>query len=127
MFIDLEDRVLWTETKNEKFFVKSLYVALELGGVVPFPRSIIWNPCEPSKVGFFFVWEASWVKTLTLDQVKRKGWSLANRCFLCLIDEESINHILIHCTKARVLWELLFALFGVTWVLPLTVRETFLR
>ena len=54
MFIDLEDRVLWTETKNEKFFVKSLYVALELGGVVPFPRSIIWNPCEPSKVGFFF-------------------------------------------------------------------------
>ncbi|RVW78710.1 hypothetical protein CK203_048472 [Vitis vinifera] len=97
-------RVLWTETKNEKFFVKSLYVALELGGVVPFPRSIIWNPCEPSK-----------------------GWSLANRCFLCLIDEESIDHILIHCTKARVLWELLFALFGVTWVLPLTVRETLLR
>ena len=30
MFIYLEDSVLWTETKNEKFFVKSLYVALEL-------------------------------------------------------------------------------------------------
>ena len=76
---------------------------------------------------FFFVWEASWVKTLTLDQVKRRGWSLATRCFLCLVEEESIDHILIHCTKARVLWELLFALFGVTWVLPLTVRETLLR
>ena len=67
-----------------------------------------------------------WGKVLTLDQLKRRGWFLANICFLCLVEEESINHILIHCTKTRVLWELLIVLFGVTWVLPFMVRETLL-
>ena len=72
----------------------------------------------------FFAWEASWGKVLTLNQLKRTGWSLADRCFFCLAKEESTNHILIHCMKTRVLWELLFALFGVTRVLPCLVRET---
>ena len=76
--------------------------------------------------GFFFAWEASWGKVLTLDQLKKRGRILANRCFLCCEEEESIDHILIHCTRARVLWELLFAIFGITWVLPLSVRDTLL-
>ena len=61
-----------------------------------------------------------------LDQLKRRGWPLANRCFLCLAEEEFINYILINCMKTRILWELLYALFGVIWVLPFSVKETFL-
>ena len=37
-----------------------------------------------------------------------------------------INHVLIHCSKARFLWELVFAMFGVKWVLPLSARDTLL-
>ena len=33
------------------------------------------------------------------------------------------DHILIHCTNARVLWELLFAFFGVISVLLFSVRD----
>ncbi|KAL6316764.1 hypothetical protein AAG906_020448 [Vitis piasezkii] len=40
---DLEDKVLWTVLKNEKFSVKSLYDALEPDDAVPFLRSIIWS------------------------------------------------------------------------------------
>ncbi|RVW46482.1 ADP-ribosylation factor [Vitis vinifera] len=65
-------------------------------------------------------------KVLTVDQLKRRGWNLANICFLCCAEEETINHILVHCSKARVLWDLVFTLFGVNWVLPLTVRDTLL-
>ncbi|KAL6342404.1 hypothetical protein AAG906_009077 [Vitis piasezkii] len=69
---------------------------------------------------------ASWGKVLTQDQLKRRGWNLANRCFLCCAEEETINHILVHCSKARVLWDLMFSLFGVNWVLLLMVRDTLL-
>ena len=117
---NFEYRVLWKETKDEIFSVKSLYSALDSRSAVQFPKGIIWSPCVPTKVGFF-AWEASWGKMLTLDQLKKRGWTLANRCFLCCVEEESID-----CTKARVLWELLFALFGVMWVLPYSVRDTFL-
>ena len=51
LITNLEDRVLWKETKDGKFCFKSLYSVLELRCVGSFPRSII---CVPTKVGFFF-------------------------------------------------------------------------
>ena len=75
----------------------------------------------------FFVWEATWRKVLTLDHIQRRGWSLANRCFLCLKEEESVDHVLFHCDRTRVLRHLLFSLFGVSWVLLSSVREALLR
>ena len=71
-----------------------------------------------SKISFF-AWEATWGKGLTLDMVQKRGRALANRCFMCLEKEETIGHLLLHCSKTRVL-------FGVSWVLPSSVREILL-
>ena len=38
---NLEDRVIWKETKDRNFFVKSLYNAFDCRSAVPFPKSII--------------------------------------------------------------------------------------
>ena len=67
-----------------------------------------------------------WGKVLTLVQLQRRGWSLVNRCSLCFAQEESIDRILLHWGKARVLWELLLSLFEVCWVIHSMVRETLL-
>ena len=48
------------------------------------------------------------------------------KCSVCYAHEESIDHILLHCEKTRVLWELLFSIFGVYWVIHSTVTETLL-
>ncbi|KAJ9701721.1 hypothetical protein PVL29_006900 [Vitis rotundifolia] len=51
---------------------------------------------------------------------------MANRCFLCLSELETVDHLLLHCVKTRVLWNIVFSLFGVAWVLSCTVKETLL-
>ncbi|RVX20512.1 Transposon TX1 uncharacterized 149 kDa protein [Vitis vinifera] len=122
----MEDRMMWKVTSNGSFSVKSLYNDLSSRRAGLFPHGVIWNPSVPSKVSFF-AWEASWGKVLTMDQLKKRGWAVANRCFICCEEEESIDHILIHCSKARALWDLLFALFGVCWVLPYSARETLIE
>ena len=54
----LEDRMLWKETSNGIFSVKSLYNDLALRRIDQFPNGMIWSPCVPTKVSFF-AWEAS--------------------------------------------------------------------
>ena len=63
---------------------------------------------------------------LTLDRLQKRGWQLPNCCFLCGCEEESVNHILIHYIVAKVLWNMVFALFGVQWVFLKTVKEVLL-
>ena len=117
--------MVWTKSKDGKFAVKSLYKALELESQGKFPTNVIWNSWVPPRVGFF-AWEATWNKVLTLDQIQRRGWPLANRCYLCLSEEETLDHLLLQCNVARILWHLLFSLFGVSWVLPFSAGETLL-
>ena len=121
----VEDRVVWRETKCGKFSLKSLYKSLVSGPPASFPSSAIWKVYVQHRVSFFG-WEATWGKALTLDQLQKREWSLANRCYLCQRHKKSIDHILLHCDKAKTLWTLLCSLFGVQWVLPATIKAMLL-
>ena len=90
-----------------------------------FPSYFVWNPWFPTKVSFF-AWEAFWGRILTLNQLKKRGRALANIYFLCGEGEVIVDHLLVDCPVAWVVWELLLVIFGVSWVFPLTVRETLL-
>ena len=116
--------MIWTTSRCGTFTVKSLYSILEPEDSLLFPSGSNWRASVPPKVTFF-AREASWGKVLTLDQLQRRGHSLANKCFLCLSEVETVDHLL-HCAKTLVLWNFLFSLFGVTWILSCSVKETLL-
>ena len=83
--------------------MKQMYKVVDQSPDMGFPFRSIWNPFAPPKMGFF-VWEATWGKVLTLDQLKRPGRIiLANRCYLCEEDEETIEQLLVNCKKVRML------------------------
>ena len=61
-----------------------------------------------------------------MDQFKRRGRSLASRCFLCETEEETVACLLVHCQQARLLWESILEIFGVSWLFPfLSVKPFF--
>ena len=47
---------------------------------------------------------------------------MPNRCFLCKTEEEMRDHVPLHCPKACILWQLVFALFNVQWVMHSLMR-----
>ena len=98
-------------SKKTDYFFISMYSLLDLSPPLDFPSRSIWNPIVPPKLSFF-TWEAYEGKVLTLDQLKKRGFTLANRCFLCEEEKETIDHMLIHCPTARILWDLFLAIGG---------------
>ncbi|RVX06635.1 putative ribonuclease H protein [Vitis vinifera] len=105
-----EDAVRWKRESNGVFGAKGAYKILVGSSACVFPNRRIWMDKVPTKVSFF-AWEASWGKILTLDKLQRRGWQLPNRCFLCGCEEESANHIMLHCTVVKTLWEIALAHF----------------
>ena len=90
-----KDKLLFKNDKANGFSVKTMYKDIDVYPAFDFPHRLIWNPVVPQKIGVF-AWEAAWGKVLTLDQLKRRGMTFANRCFMCEEEEETINHLLIH-------------------------------
>jgi hypothetical protein len=65
----------------------------------------------------FFVWLVALGKILTLDNLKKKNMVLINSCGMCKMDEESIDHLLLHCECAQFLWNAFFSRFGLAWAM----------
>ena len=110
----MEDRVIWIASRYGTFLVKSLYSILEPWDSPLFPSGSVWRSSAPHKVAFF-AWEASWGKVLTLDQLQRRD-TFWQRGIFCLFKAETVDHLL-HCAKIWVLWNFLFSLFGMSWIL----------
>ena len=39
-------------------------------------------------------------------------------CCLCKINGETADHMLLHCPYAKEVWDMVFGMFGVHWVMP---------
>ncbi|XP_065620529.1 uncharacterized protein LOC136063704 [Quercus suber] len=120
---ELGDRMRWMLTKKGVFDIRSFYNKLRCPLPIIFPWKGIWKVKAPPRVSFF-VWTATWEKIRTGDILRRRGVAFVDRCIMCRSNGETVNHLLLHCEKAYLLWSLVFRTFGISWVLPRSVADT---
>lgn len=48
---------------------------------------------------------------------------MPNWCVLCKKDEETVDHLLIHCEVSYQLWVFCLDIFGMNWIVPRRVIE----
>ena len=71
----------------------------------------------------FFVWTTALGKCLTIDNLRKRKVCILDWCYLCKCNSETVDHLFLHCPIALELWDTIFGLFGVCWVLPMSVVE----
>jgi hypothetical protein len=103
-----KDKLWWMPYRKGLFEVKSFYRALSPLGLVSFPWKSVWKS-KALPIVAFFIWTAVHSKILTLDNLGRRGLVVVNRCWLCEVEGESVDHLLLHCAAARDLWYAFFA------------------
>jgi hypothetical protein len=69
------------------------------------------------------VWTAALGKIFTQDNLRKWHVIVINRCCMCKKTEETVDHLLLHCDVASVVWNSLFSRFGVSWVMPRRVID----
>jgi hypothetical protein len=119
------DGLCWKLSKAGVFDSRSFYLALSARPGVRFPWKSIWAVKAPPRVAFF-VWTAARGSILTCDNLMRRGYIMAERCCMCCCDGETVDHLLLHCTLAHVLWSFVFTAFGIHWVTPRRVVDLLL-
>uniref|UniRef100_A0A2N9EFL4 Reverse transcriptase domain-containing protein n=1 Tax=Fagus sylvatica TaxID=28930 RepID=A0A2N9EFL4_FAGSY len=116
------DKMCWKPARTKGFQVKSFYTHLTSPGLGFFPWKSIWKAKVPPRVTFF-VWTAALGKILTADNLRRRGIPVVSWCCMCKADGETVDHLLLHCSYAKELWDMVFGLFGIQWVMPKRVIE----
>ena len=106
------DKVPWEETKNRNFTIKSMYRGLEVEPFISFPLKMVWRNC--AAIDLLLCLGSNLGIGLDLRQHAKESLALANICYLC---QES-------CAKMKILRDLLFTLFEVSWVIPSLIWDT---
>lgn len=121
---DENDSWRWTLSKNGAFTVISCSLLFGDRGEPAFIWKCLWRLKIPSKV-LFFEWMACKEQLPMIDLLRKRGMILPNICSLCLKDEETVNHLLMHCPFAREIWEEILREVGISWLFPNTISDLF--
>lgn len=109
------DKLLWKPKKNGVFLVKSydeILLGMDERDTTSSPTKQIWEIQAPPKIAFF-TWEASRNGILMIDMLRKRGQVLVNCCYMCKIQAETCNHLLLFCLTVQHIWIMIYGLLGV--------------
>ncbi|KAL4184258.1 hypothetical protein AMTRI_Chr10g160 [Amborella trichopoda] len=115
------DSMIWTPSPSGWFTVTSFYMVWVDGTDIVDSSNRAWESIAPPRAQFF-QWLATQGKPLTIDNLQKRGFQFHNRCVMCLKEEDTVTHLLLHCNFAYSVWSFLIQLFRLSWVLPPSVQ-----
>lgn len=84
---------------------------------------IVWRAKAPPKVKFF-IWLLLKGKTLTTENLKKRGIMGPSRCPNCCRLEETMQHLFIECPVASECWKKMASMGEAPWEPQTTIAET---
>ena len=99
-----EDGIQWQWADTGMYTVKSAYQRLKDGPRIQTSIHRIWKLLVPPRMNVFG-WLLIRNKLLTVDNLKKKGFQLVNRCTLCKANQETAKHLFNYCPFSRALYE----------------------
>lgn len=105
-----QDGISW-KWGSAEFSVKTAYFAMMDEPRIANTYNRIWSINGPPRFKVFG-WLISRNRILTLDNLTRRGWQLANRCALCKEDSETVAHMLNECSFTPALYQRVKAVFN---------------
>ena len=120
-----QDSWRWGPSRDGTFLVSSFFSTLSVAPTPSRSWSSLWKMKAPPRVlAFTFTWLAFRNKLLTMDNLRWRNMIIVNACPLCLVDEESVNHLL-HRKLTNAHWSSTLKEFNFSWVLPQSLSELF--
>lgn len=100
---DQEDVMRWRWTNDGQYSAKSAYNIQFQGAFCPFNNLAIWKAKVEGKHRFF-AWLMVQKKLLTADNMQSRNWPCNPICSLCDQEQETGEHLCLHCVFAQEVW-----------------------
>ncbi|XP_026416724.1 uncharacterized protein LOC113312186 [Papaver somniferum] len=105
------DKLIWTATQDGACSVHSAINVVRKRQPKLRWYKRIWKSCvHPSTAAN--VWKISREACTTDENAKKRGMNIASRCYLCLKDQDSINHLLWNCDYGKNFWRCIGGIFS---------------
>ena len=112
---DRNDEFIWKATLDGEFLVKSAYKIMFDKSLEPNDWGNVWFNHLILKINIFW-WTTIHGKIITIDNLMKRGFQIPNRCYMCKREEESINHLFLHCSFSSKVWGRILQKLKVNWV-----------
>ncbi|XP_026428747.1 uncharacterized protein LOC113324665 [Papaver somniferum] len=106
-----EAKLIWTAIQSREFTIQSaINVIREIYPKMRWFKRLWKSYVHPSTAGN--VWKITRNACNTDENVKKRGISLASRCYLCHKDQDLLIHILWNCNYGQLLWSSIGGIFA---------------